>query len=72
VLLDPAGDSGLWPAKGEHHLATSFTDIVRDEVDILLADGSALTWDRFAAAHWRAVRRIVLASAGCCCTSGSG
>jgi cytochrome P450 len=46
-----------------HSLAGVITDVVRDEVDLLLRHAVAvggLTWNGFAQAWWRVVRRIVL------------
>ncbi len=46
-----------------HALAGRFQDVVREEAAALAADArraGALTWDAFAAAWWRAVRRVVL------------
>ncbi|WP_461030387.1 cytochrome P450, partial [Streptomyces sparsus] len=46
-----------------HRSADRMVRIVREEVGHLLADhtaGTALTWDDFSAAWWRAVRRITL------------
>ncbi len=53
-----------------HHLAPAVVDVVRGEVDALLAETGAagagtgtLDWDRFAAAFGRIVRRVVLGDA---------
>ncbi|GAA3114228.1 cytochrome P450 [Planomonospora alba] len=45
-----------------HRLADGFGAVVRQEMEALPEEGT-LTWDRFAPAWWRAVRRIALGDA---------
>jgi hypothetical protein len=53
----------LQPERALHELADQVTEVVREEVDDLLGDGTrrvTLDWDQFNRAWWHIVRRVVL------------